>query len=199
MPADLATRLEPIVADAVSGIGFDLDALEVQQAGSRKLVKVIVDSDDGIGLDEVADVSRAVSAKLDEHDHVIAGAYTLEVTSPGLNRPLTAWRHWHRARFRLVRVTPTDGAEFVGRVGHAGQRAARMLVDGTIVDVPYSAVAKAVVEIEFKQPPNSELKQLENDEAEYASADAAGASAPNSPAAGDDQADAGDDAKEDPR
>ncbi|GAA4554114.1 ribosome maturation factor RimP [Amycolatopsis samaneae] len=163
MPNELASRLEPIVAEAVSAAGFDLDALEVQQAGRRRLVKVVVDSDDGVGLDEVAEVSRAVSAVLDENDHVLASAYTLEVTSPGLDRPLTLPRHWRRARFRLVRVTPHEGEAFVGRVGHAGERAARLLVGGELTDVGYASVAKAVVEIEFKQPPAEELKLLEED------------------------------------
>ncbi|KID30253.1 ribosome maturation factor RimP [Prauserella rugosa] len=163
MPNELASRLEPIVAEAVTAAGFDLDALDVQPAGRRKLVKVVVDSDDGVGLDEVAEVSRVLSGVLDEHEHLIAGAYTLEVTSPGVDRPLTAPRHWRRAKFRLVRVTPTEGAEFTGRVGDAGETAARMLVGGTIRDVHYSAVAKAVLEVEFKQPPADELKLLEQD------------------------------------
>lgn len=163
MPRELASRLEPIVAEAVTTAGFDLDSFEVQQAGRRQLVKVVVDADDGVGLDEVAEISRAVSAVLDQNDHVLAGAYTLEVTSPGLDRPLSQPRHWRRARYRLVRVTPAEGAGFVGRVGHAGEKAARLLVDGEIRDVAYAGVAKAVVEIEFKQPPVADLKLLDQD------------------------------------
>jgi ribosome maturation factor RimP len=163
VPNELAGRLEPLVAAAVRAAGFDLDSFEVQQAGRRQLVKVVVDSDDGVGLDEVADISRKVSATLDENEHVIASAYTLEVTSPGLDRPLVQPRHWRRARFRLVKVTPAEGAAFVCRVGHAGEEAARVLVGGEIRDVRYAAVAKAVVEIEFKQPAAEDLKLLEDD------------------------------------
>ncbi|WP_103348056.1 ribosome maturation factor RimP [Amycolatopsis sp. CA-128772] len=163
MPGELASRLQPIVAEAVTAAGFDLDSFEVQQAGRRQLVKVVVDADDGVGLDEVAEVSRKVSAALDENDHVLASAYTLEVTSPGLDRPLTQARHWRRARFRLVKVTPADGAAFIGRVGHAGEHAARVLEGGKLRDVRYADVAKAVVEIEFKQPPAEDLKLLEDD------------------------------------
>lgn len=163
MPGELAGKLEPIVAEAVAGAGFDLDALDVQQAGRRKLVKVVVDADDGVGLDEVADVSRAVAAVLDKHEHLIAGAYTLEVTSPGLDRPLTKPQHWRRAKFRLVRITPHEGASYVARVGHAGPDSARVLVDGELRDVRYREVAKAVIEIEFKQPPADDLKLLEQD------------------------------------
>ncbi|GAB3377081.1 ribosome maturation factor RimP [Amycolatopsis echigonensis] len=166
MPNELASRLEPIVAEAVTTAGFDLDSLEVQQAGRRQLVKVVVDSDDGVGLDEVAEVSRTVSAALDENEHVLASAYTLEVTSPGLDRPLTQRRHWRRARFRLVKITPVEGPAYLGRVGHAGEKSVRVLVDGRIKDVSYQSVAKAVVEVEFKQPPAEELKQLTADENE---------------------------------
>ncbi|WP_043842122.1 ribosome maturation factor RimP [Amycolatopsis taiwanensis] len=165
MSGELAARLGPIVAEAVAGAGFDLDALDVQQAGRRKLVKVVVDAEDGVGLDEVAEVSRAVSAKLDRHEDLIAGAYTLEVTSPGVDRPLTRPRHWRRSRYRLVRINPVEGAGFVGRVGHAGQDAARVLVEGEIRDVRYRDVAKAVIEIEFKQPPTEDLKLLDEDAA----------------------------------
>ena len=71
---ELAAQLEPVVREAVEAIGFDLETLDVHQAGRRRLVKVVVDGDDGIGLDEVAEASRAVSAALDAHEHLIAGA-----------------------------------------------------------------------------------------------------------------------------
>jgi ribosome maturation factor RimP len=163
VPNELASRLEPLVADAVRAAGFDLDALEVQQAGRRKVVKVVVDGDDGVDSDQVAAISRSVSAALDAHEHLVAGAYTLEVTSPGLDRPLTRPRHWRRTRYRLARITPTTGAEFVARVGDAGESSVRVLVDGTVRELPYAEVAKAVVEIEFKQPPGDELRLLEAD------------------------------------
>jgi len=105
---DLGAALEPVVRDAVDAAGFELEQLEVQRAGRRSLVKVVVDADSGIGLDEVADVSRTVSGVLDEHDHVLGGPYTLEVTSPGIDRPLTKPRHWRRNRLRLVKVRSGD-------------------------------------------------------------------------------------------
>jgi ribosome maturation factor RimP len=163
VPGELAGKLEPIVAEAVAGAGFDLDALDVQQAGRRKLVKVVVDADDGVGLDEVAEVSRAVSTVLDQQEHLIAGAYTLEVTSPGVDRPLTQPRHWRRAKYRLVRITPHEGATLLGRIGYAGPDAVRVLVDGQIRELSYRDVTRAVIEIEFKQPPTEDLKLLEDD------------------------------------
>jgi ribosome maturation factor RimP len=156
---DLGAALEPVVRDAVDAAGFELEQLEVQRAGRRSLVKVVVDADSGIGLDEVADVSRTVAGVLDEHDHVLGGPYTLEVTSPGTDRPLTKPRHWRRNRLRLVKVR-TGEETFTGRVGDADESGVQMLVGGELRQVPFEAVSHAVVEVEFKQPPPEELALL---------------------------------------
>lgn len=160
-------ELEPIVADAVARAGYELEELQVQQAGRKQLVKVIVDGDDGIGLDEVADVSRAVSEVLDARDGVLSGAYTLEVTSPGLDRPLTKPRHWRRARLRKVAVKQTgaDGAaKFLARVGDADDDGVELLVDGQLRRVDYPEIEHAVIEVEFKEPPAAEIATLTHEE-----------------------------------
>lgn len=154
-------ELEPVVAEAVQAVGFDLEELDVQQAGRRRLVKVVVDADDGVGLDEIATISREVSTVLDAHEHVLEGSYTLEVTSPGVDRPLTKARHWRRARHRLVQVRLTDGSTLTARVGEAGDDGVDVLVDGTVRKLAYGAVEHAVVQVEFKQPPAAELQQLQ--------------------------------------
>jgi len=162
-----SAALEPVVADAVAGAGFDLEQLHVQQAGRRRLVKVVVDGDDGIGLDQVAEVSRRVAAVLDERDDLLGGPYTLEVTSPGLDRPLTRPRHWRRAKLRLVKVTQTDGAQFTGRVGAADDDpdgGVQLLVSGALRRVAYADVDTAVVEVEFSQPPVEEMAMLDTKE-----------------------------------
>jgi ribosome maturation factor RimP len=156
LPAQLHGVLEPIVRDA----GFELDELDVRVAGRRHTVKVVVDSDDGVGLDDIARLSRAASAELDQHEHLLAGSYTLEVTSPGVERPLTRMRHWKRAHLRLVAVRTHDGATFTGRVGDAGAEAVTLLVDGALRQQRYADVARATVEVEFKPAPESELAIL---------------------------------------
>jgi ribosome maturation factor RimP len=159
--------LEPVVADAVAAAGFELEGLDIQSAGRRRLVKVVVDADDAPGLDDIASVSRAVSTALDEHDATLGGPYTLEVTSPGLDRPLTKPRHWRRARLRLVKVKKTDGTRFAGRVGPVDDDpdgGVALLADGELRKVNYADVAHAVVEVEFKQPPAEELERLANPE-----------------------------------
>lgn len=156
LPAQLHGVLEPIVNDA----GFELDELDVRIAGRRHTVKVVVDSESGVGLDDIAMLSRAASATLDQHEHLIAGSYTLEVTSPGVDRPLTQLRHWKRAYLRLVAVRLKDGATFTGRVGRPDGDSVTVLVDGKRRVVRYADVAHAAVEVEFRTPPESELELL---------------------------------------
>lgn len=160
--------LEPVVADAVAAAGFELENLDVQTAGRRRLVKVVVDSDDALDLDDIAQVSRTVSAALDAYDDTaLGGPYTLEVTSPGLDRPLTKPRHWRRARLRLVKVRHTDGTRFAGRVGAVDDDpdgGVALLTDGELRKINYADVERAVVEVEFKEPPAEELERLANPE-----------------------------------
>jgi ribosome maturation factor RimP len=121
----VATRLAGLVAPVVEAAGYDLEELVVTPAGRRSIVRVVVDRDAGVTLDDVAEVSRAVSAVLDEHDGGFGSTpYVLEVTSPGVDRPLTEPRHWRRNTGRLVTVA-------VGPAGSAEQVTARVLeVDG---------------------------------------------------------------------
>lgn len=157
---EITAQLEPVVAEAVAAEGFDLEELDVQQAGRRRLVKVVIDADDGVGLDQISEISHVVSQVLDAHEHVLAGAYTLEVTSPGVDRPLTRERHWRRARNRLVKIR-TGGAELAARVGEADDGGVVVLVGGEIRRLAYGDIERAVVEVEFQQPPAEELIKLE--------------------------------------
>ena len=90
--------------------GLDLEGVEISQAGRRSLVRVLVDQDGGVTLDDIADATRLVSDVLDQTDVLGESPYTLEVTSPGIDRPLTLPRHWRRNVDRLVKVTTTVAA-----------------------------------------------------------------------------------------
>ena len=140
--------LEPVVRDA----GYDLEDVTVSAAGKRSVVRVLVDKDGGITLDDVADVSRRVSEALDvadEQDPSLLGtSYVLEVSSPGVDRPLTAPRHWRRNVGRLVRVALRDGRTAEGRVSAADDDA--VTLDGTRV-LPYAEVARGSVQVEFNR------------------------------------------------
>ncbi len=120
MAAAVVPRLSQLLAPVVATTGHDLEALEVTPAGRRRVVRMVVDKDGGITLDDVADVSRAVSEALDDIDArepaLLGGAYVLEVSSPGVDRPLTQPRHWRRNVGRLVTVHLVDGTSETGRL-----------------------------------------------------------------------------------
>ena len=141
--------VEPVVQDQ----GYDLEALSVMAAGRRRLVKIVIDSDLGVDLDDVARISSEVSRALDDVDAMGETPYVLEVTSPGVDRPLTLERHWRRAASRLVKVTLTDGESITGRVASTNETSATLVDDddSTSVDVAFADVEKAVVQIEFNR------------------------------------------------
>ena len=115
-PDPATTRLAGWIQPVVSAAGYDLEELVVTPAGRRSVVRVVVDRDQGVSLDDVAEVSRAISAVLDDNDGELGRApYVLEVTSPGVDRPLTEPRHWRRNVGRLVQVPvgPADAVEQV--------------------------------------------------------------------------------------
>jgi ribosome maturation factor RimP len=103
-PERLTELLEPVVGAA----GLELESVRVGRAGRRSLLRVVVDADQGVDTDRIAQVSRAVAAEVDASDVMGSGPYTLEVSSPGVDRPLTEPRHWRRASGRLVQVPLRD-------------------------------------------------------------------------------------------
>ncbi len=156
MSGAAATRVRAVISDPLAQAGFDVEDVAVRAAGKRSLVQVVVDRDGGITLDDVADASRIVGAALDESDPV-QGAYVLEVTSPGVDRPLTLPRHWRRNVGRLVVAKMTDGTTVTGRVQDADDDGAEVLVQNDAqVRVAYTDVAKATVEVEFSRQEGDE-------------------------------------------
>ena len=116
MTAARVKVLADLAAEVVSGFGCDLEDLVVKPTGKRRLVRVVVGNDEGLSLDLVAEISREFSRRLDVSEIFGETPYVLEVTSPGVDRPLTLPRHWSRAVGRLVEVTTLAGAKLVGRV-----------------------------------------------------------------------------------
>ena len=146
--------VEPVVAAA----GLVLEDVHVSAAGRRSVVRVVVDLADGTGgidADTLAAVSRDVSAALDRHDPV-RGAYTLEVSSPGTDRPLTAPRLFRRARTRLVRLSLHDGATVHGRLVAATDESVVVETATGEVTLALSDVAHGVVEVELARPTDDE-------------------------------------------
>lgn len=140
--------LAPVVAEH----GLDLEDVTVTPAGKRRMVRVIVDRDGGVELDLVARVSTSVSAALDEGDVMGRGPYVLEVTSPGVDRPLTEPRHWRRARGRLVSATLADGSTLDGRVAEADDDAVTLQVGGSARRLAWPELTRGRVQVEFNRP-----------------------------------------------
>ena len=150
------SRITDAIRDRLSALGLDLEAVELTPAGKRRVLRIAVDQDGGVTLDDIADATRAVSGVLDDSDLMGETAYTLEVTSRGVDRPLTEPRHWRRNRDRLVRVSLQDGTQLTGRVTDSDAAGVTLEVDGTPHHLAYDAVDKALVQIEFNRKPTKE-------------------------------------------
>ena len=144
----LLAMLEPALAES----GYDVEGVEVSSAGRRSVVRVLVDSEVGVTLDDIAAATRLVSNLLDDSDVLGEAPYTLEVTSPGIDRPLRLPRHWRRNVGRLVRVSSNEAAPVTGRIRSADEDHAVLDVDGSEQEIRYADVAKARVEVEFNRP-----------------------------------------------
>jgi ribosome maturation factor RimP len=148
-------RVADVIRPVVTAAGMDLESVRVTAAGRRRLLRVVVDSDGGVSLDDAADVSRDLSAALDATDVMGDLPYTLEVSSPGVDRPLTDPRHWRRAVGRLVEVTAADCDLVSGRIVAAD-------ADGVTLDVGgdpkarrrfgYAGLGAGAVQVEFGHP-----------------------------------------------
>lgn len=143
-------RVRAVIEPVVTAAGYDLEEVGVARAGRRHVVRVLVDTDGGINLDDVALVSREISAALDAAEEnggeVLAGEYQLEVGSPGVDRPLTEPRHWRRNRTRLVAVNG-----LTGRVIDVGDEGIVLDVAGTPRPIAFGELGPGRVQIEFKR------------------------------------------------
>lgn len=149
----LLELLEPLVLAA----GYDLEDVDVSRAGRRSIVRVVVDADGGIDLDAVAAVSREVNDALDAAlandaalDRALAGSYTLEVSSPGVDRPLTEPRHWRRNTGRLV-STEVGGKTVTGRIESVDDTEVTLMIKGRRQSVPFDRLGRGKVQIEFNR------------------------------------------------
>jgi len=154
-------RVVAVLGPAVESTGLELEDVELRNVGRRLVLRVLVDSDHGVTLDEVAVASHAVADALDTSDVLGDEPYTLEVSSPGVDRPLTSPRHWHRNVGRLVAVTLTDGRETTGRLLTVTDDSVELEVNlkGRIsrTTVALADVRRAVVQVEFSRVADADL------------------------------------------
>jgi ribosome maturation factor RimP len=164
MSTTQSERLRELLEPLVTSQGLDLEEIAVDSVGRKRVLRVVVDSDTGADLDAIADVSRALSAKLDETNAMGDAAYDLEVGTPGAERLLTEHRHFVRATDRLVKFQLTEGGELIDE-------------DGLDVEVPgvkgrkatsrrlgFPEIAKARVQVEFSRKDDKVKKDMKEEE-----------------------------------
>ncbi|MEV7727645.1 ribosome maturation factor RimP [Streptomyces sp. NPDC101733] len=157
MSTTQSDRLRVLLEPLAAGKGLDLEEIELSKAGKRRMLRIVVDSDEGVELDVCAELSREVSDLLDASDVMGEDEYVLEVGSPGADRPLTEHRHYVRAIGRLVKFQLTDAGELIARVLDVDDEGLDLEVPGvkgrkaTARRIAFTDIAKARVEIEFNR------------------------------------------------
>jgi ribosome maturation factor RimP len=145
--------------------GYEIEDVVIDTGTRPPRITVIADADDGLDLDSIAALSRSASELLDNVDSPNSGSpYVLEVTSPGVDRPLTTEKHYRRARGRKVDVTLSDGSQLTGRLGKTSDGIVALVVreggrgNYSVREMPLEGIAKAVVQVEFSPPNQRELE-----------------------------------------
>jgi ribosome maturation factor RimP len=149
--ADTRDRLAEELSGPIGDLGLDLEAVDLSSAGRRRVLRVAIDKDGGVTMDDIADATTEISRVLDDTNLMGEQPFTLEVSSPGVERPLTLPRHWRRNTGRLVTVTFSEGDPLTGRITGTDDDGALLEVEGAERRVEYAEVRKAKIQIEFKK------------------------------------------------
>jgi ribosome maturation factor RimP len=148
-----------LLGDEFARAGYEIEDVAVDTAAHPPRITVVADGDDPLDLDSIAALSRSASDLLDRID---TPPYVLEVTSPGIDRPLTTEKHYRRARGRKVELTLSDGSQLTGRLGEIRCGEVRLVVRAganfSIRELPFGGITKAVVQVEFSPPNQRELE-----------------------------------------
>ncbi|MFH8992725.1 ribosome maturation factor RimP [Streptomyces sp. NPDC017940] len=167
MSTTQSERLRELLEPLVSSQGLDLEEIEVAPVGRKRVLRVVIDSEDGVDLDTIAEVSRLLSARLDESDAMGEGEYDLEVGSPGAERALTEHRHYVRAVDRLVKFQLKEGGELVARILTVDDDGLDLEVPGvkgrkpTSRRLAFDGIDKARVQVEFNRKDKKDMKEEE--------------------------------------
>ncbi len=143
--------------------GYEIEDVIVDPAARPPRITVVADGDDGLDLESIAQLSRTASTLLDELD-ARSAPYVLEVTSPGVDRPLTTEKHYRRARGRKAELTLSDGTQLTGRIGETRDGVVRLVVRAgrqanfSVRELALDGISKAIVQVEFSPPNPRELE-----------------------------------------
>lgn len=148
----LANNLTDLLTPVVTGTGFVLEEVTVTPVGKRRLVSVVIDREvSNPSLDEVTVVSKEISAILDTYSQMGEMPFTLEVTTPGVDRPLTLPRHWKKNVGRLVKITPKEGEKYLGRISEVLENEVKLDLGKALINVNFDDVSRAQIEVEFNR------------------------------------------------
>ena len=135
------------ITPAIESLGFYVEDIAITSAGKRSMLTVIVDGDTHLSLDQVTVATKAISEIVENLPTLGNNPFTLEVTSPGLDRPLTKPRHWQKNKDRLIKIILINDKEITGRIKDSTQSA--VTVDEQVIN--FADIKRATLEIEFKQ------------------------------------------------
>ncbi|OLZ66982.1 ribosome maturation factor RimP [Streptomyces sp. IMTB 2501] len=167
MSTTQSERLRELLEPLVTSQGLDLEEIAVDSVGRKRVLRVVVDSDSGADLDAIADVSRALSARLDETNAMGDAAYDLEVGTPGAERLLTEHRHFVRAVDRLVKFQLAEDGELVARILDVDEEGLDVEVPGvkgrkaTTRRLGFPEIARARVQVEFNRKDKKDMTEEE--------------------------------------
>jgi ribosome maturation factor RimP len=136
-----------VITPAIESLGFYIEDITITSAGKRSMLTVIVDGDTHLSLDQVTVATKAISEIVENLPTLGNNPFTLEVTSPGLDRPLTKPRHWRKNQDRLIKIILNDGKEVTGRIKDSNESS--VTVDEQVIN--FADIKRATLEIEFKK------------------------------------------------
>ena len=136
-----------VITPAIESLGFYVEDITITSAGKRSMLTVIVDGDTHLSLDQVTVATKAISEIVENLPTLGNNPFTLEVTSPGLDRPLTKPRHWRKNQDRLIKIVLTDGKEVMGRIKDSTETS--VTVDDQTIN--FADIKRATLEVEFKK------------------------------------------------
>lgn len=155
------TQVIELLGGEFARAGYEIEDVVIDARARPPRITVIADGDDPLDLETVASLSRSASALLDGLENT-ADRYVLEVSSPGVDRPLTSSKHFRRARGRKVELALSDGSRLTGRLGETRDDTVALVVragrDWTVREIPFAEIVKAVVQVEFTPPASAELE-----------------------------------------
>lgn len=155
------TQVIELLSGEFARAGYEIEDVVIDGRTRPPRITVVADGDTPLDLDSIAALSRSASDLLDGVSSIREN-YVLEVSSPGVERPLTTEKHFRRARGRKVELALVDGSALTGRVGEVhGDRVAlvvRTKRDLALREIALREIVKAVVQVEFSPPAQAELE-----------------------------------------